>query len=113
MLALRSPNATETLELAVTPARSVTSGDNLYSEVKSDPPLTEQFRGPLTAEQEAAMMEIGVTDLQCGSYHFSQQVTHLQLQCTYLQLQGLHVSHRFETRACFPSMNVIADHLSV
>ena len=29
---------------------------------------------PLTAEQEAAVAEIGVTDLQCGSYHFSQQV---------------------------------------
>ena len=78
MLALCSPNATETLELAVTPARSVTSEDNLCSEVKSGPPLTEQFRGPLTAEQEAAMMEM--TDLQCGK---DQQVTHLQLQCTY------------------------------
>ena len=31
---------------------------------------------PLTAQQEASMVEIGVTDLQCGSYHFSQQVTH-------------------------------------
>ena len=29
---------------------------------------------PLTAEQEAAVVEIGVTDLQCGSYHFFQQV---------------------------------------
>ena len=29
---------------------------------------------PLTAEQKAAMMEIGVTDIQCGSYHFPQQV---------------------------------------
>ena len=32
---------------------------------------------PLTAEQEAAVAEIGVTDLQCGSYHFSQQVRDL------------------------------------
>ena len=31
---------------------------------------------PLTAQQEASMVEIGVTDLQCGSYHFSQQVTY-------------------------------------
>jgi len=30
---------------------------------------------PLTAQQEASMVEIGVTDLQCRSYHFSQQVT--------------------------------------
>ena len=29
---------------------------------------------PLTAEQEAAMKEMGVTDLQCGSYHFYFQV---------------------------------------
>ena len=29
---------------------------------------------PLTSEQEAAMTEMGVTDLQCGSYHFSRQV---------------------------------------
>ena len=31
---------------------------------------------PLTAQQETSMVEIGVTDLQCRSYHFSQQVTH-------------------------------------
>ena len=31
---------------------------------------------PLTAQQEASMVKMGVTDLQCGSYHFSQQVTH-------------------------------------
>jgi len=29
---------------------------------------------PLTAEQEAYMKEIGVTDLQCGSYHFPHKV---------------------------------------
>ena len=29
---------------------------------------------PLTTEQEAAMKEIDVTDLQCGGYHFSCQV---------------------------------------
>jgi len=31
---------------------------------------------PLTAQQEAFMVEIGVTHLQCRSYHFSHQVTH-------------------------------------
>ena len=31
---------------------------------------------PLTTEEEMNLMEMGVTDLQCGSYHFSQQVTH-------------------------------------
>lgn len=30
---------------------------------------------PLTADQEAAMSEIGVIDLQCGSYNFPQQVS--------------------------------------
>jgi len=30
---------------------------------------------PLTAEEEMNLLEMGVTDLQCGSYHFSQQVT--------------------------------------
>ena len=30
---------------------------------------------PLTTEEEMNLMEMGVTDLQCGSYHFSQQVT--------------------------------------
>ena len=30
---------------------------------------------PLTTEEEMNLMEMGVTDLQCGNYHFSQQVT--------------------------------------
>ena len=46
---------------------------------------------PLTAEQEAEMMEIGVTDLQCRSYHFPHKVcnrTHSEKNlplpvCTY------------------------------
>ena len=29
---------------------------------------------PLTTEQETAMKEMGVLDLQCGTYHFSCQV---------------------------------------
>ena len=32
---------------------------------------------PLTAEQEAAMKEMGVTDLHCGSYHFYFQVNYV------------------------------------
>lgn len=32
---------------------------------------------PLTTEQEAAMRDMGVTDIQCGSYHFSCEVFHL------------------------------------
>jgi len=31
---------------------------------------------PLIAQQEASVVEIRVTDLQCRSYHFSRQVTH-------------------------------------
>ena len=101
VLTLCSPNATETLELAVTPAKSVTSEDNLYSEVKCDPPLTEQFQDPLTAEQAAAMIDIGVTDLQCGNDHFSQQVTHYCVRtCSFkvymcpIALKHVRVFHR-------------------
>lgn len=32
---------------------------------------------PLTTEQEAAMRDMGVIDIQCGSYHFSCEVFHL------------------------------------
>ena len=32
---------------------------------------------PINYQQEEAMMENGVIELQCGSYHFSQQVGHL------------------------------------
>ena len=31
---------------------------------------------PLTTEQEAALRKLGVTDLQCGTYHFPCQVVH-------------------------------------
>ena len=37
---------------------------------------------PLNTEQEAPMVEIGVTDLQGGSYHFSQEVTNVQVTPT-------------------------------
>ena len=37
---------------------------------------------PLNTEQEAPMVEIGVTDLEGGSYHFSQEVTNVQVPPT-------------------------------
>jgi len=37
---------------------------------------------PLNTEQEAPKVEIGVTDLEGGSYHFSQQVTNVQVPPT-------------------------------
>ena len=37
---------------------------------------------PLNTEQEAPMVEIGVTDLEGGSNHFSQEVTNVQVPPT-------------------------------
>ena len=67
-------NTAENLDPTVTPAQSVTSDENVYNKIKSDPPLVEHF--PLDTTD---MVEIGVVDLQCGNYHFSQQVMHLQV----------------------------------
>lgn len=38
---------------------------------------------PINSQQEADMMKIGVIELQCGSYHFSQKVGHIRLQCIF------------------------------
>ena len=40
----------------MTPAQSVTSDENVYDKIKSDPPLVEQFQG-LEVDEDKLMIE--------------------------------------------------------
>ena len=53
---LCSFNAAENLDSTVTPAQSVTSDENVYDKIKSDPPLVEQFQG-LEVDEDKLMIE--------------------------------------------------------
>lgn len=55
--ALCSCNAAENLDSTVTPAQSVTSDENVYDKIKSDPPLVEQFQG-LEVDEGKLMIEM-------------------------------------------------------
>ena len=50
---------------------------------------------PLNTKQEAPMVEIMETDLQGGSYHFSQHVMDVQLVCLCKVYMKAVISNRF------------------
>ena len=62
---------------------------------------------PLTAEQEAGVVEMGVTDLQCGSYHFAHQVSNLQAT----MLHGIFKVYRNPIAFKHPSLTYILSSL--
>ena len=93
LLRVCSSDATGNTDSSVTPAPCATSRQNVCSKVKSYPPPAERFQGLKAVDKDliTEMMKIqiefgvlstkvrrilaeGVTNLQCGSYHFSQQV---------------------------------------
>ena len=59
---------------------------------------------PRNTEQENPMVESMETDLQGGSYHFSEHVMDVQLVCL---CKGLHETHHFK-QICW-RLRVIAD----
>ena len=94
LLRVCSSNAAGNTDSSVTPEPCATSRQNVSIMVKSYPPLAEHCQGLKAVDEEGLITETikiqsefivlvtkecrivveGVTDLQCGSYHFSQQV---------------------------------------